>query len=201
MLRPAALRVALARVPAAEYRRTLYRTIRPAFLVSRTPLSGVGARLRGGRFTPKGGFDTIYLAEDPLTAYVEFQHEALTLRRDMDDEHGVRLPAIATVTPHAAFDPGRVLDLTRREVRRTLGTDSTELTGPWRGFPIRRLPPTQLLGREVFYSGLFSGIRYPSARHHGGVCLAVFEDLLRAASGDFLDLDDASNGGPVQRIP
>ena len=201
MPRPAALRAALAALPAAEYRRTLYRTVRPVYLTP-TPLSGIGARLRGGRFTPKGGFDTIYLAEDPLTGYVEFHHEALDLMRYTDDEHAARLAAIATVAAHATFDPGRVVDLTRPEVRRALGTDLNEMTGPWRVFRGRGLPPTQLLGREAYNSGRFLAIRYPSARNPGGVCLAVFEDRLRATTGgDFLDLDDSANGGPVQRIP
>ncbi|MBX9624321.1 MAG: RES family NAD+ phosphorylase [Gemmataceae bacterium] len=202
MHRPAALRAALASLPPrAEYRRLLYRTIRPGFLAP-TPLAGIGARLYGSRFSPKGSFDTIYLAEDPLTAFSEFQYPALDLIRRLDDEHAVRLPVLATLTPHAALDPGRVIDLTRREVRRAPGTDLNEITGPWRGIPGRRLPPTQVLGREVYNSGRFLAIRYPSARHPGGVCLAVFEDRLRASTGgDFLDLDDSANGGPVQRIP
>jgi RES domain-containing protein len=204
MLPPIALRAALAALPAVEYRRTLYRTVRPMFLTP-TPLSGVGAKLRGARFTPKdptAGFDTIYLAEDPHTAFIEFQHESLALMHDMDDEHGVRLTTIATIVPHALFVPAGILDVTRREVRQHLGTDLNELAAPWRAFARPGLPPTQILGQEAFNSGLFLGIRYPSARNLDGVCLAVFEDLLRAKGGpDFLDLDDSANGGPVQRIP
>jgi RES domain-containing protein len=201
MLPPIALQAALAALPAVEYRRTLYRTIRPVFLKP-TPLSGVGAKIRGARFTPKGGFNTIYLAEDPHTAFIEFQHESLILMRDMDDEFGVRLATIATVSPHAFFEPIGILDVTRREVRQHLGTDLNELAAPWRPFPGPGLPPTQVLGQEAYNSGLFVGIRYLSARNPGGVCLAVFEDLLRTTTGrDFLDLDDSRNGGPVQRIP
>jgi RES domain-containing protein len=201
MLTPIALPAALAALPAVEYRRTLYRTVRPVFLTP-TPLAGIGARLHGARYTPKGSFDTIYLAEDPHTAFIEFQHESLALMRDMDDEHGVRLTTIATVVPHALFDPAGILDVTRREVRQHLGTDLNELAAPWRAFAGPGLPPTQILGQEVFNSGRFLGIRYPSARNPGGICLAVFEDLLRARGGpDFLDLDDLANGGPVQRIP
>lgn len=201
MLAPVALRAALAAIPTVEYRKALHRVIRPPFLAP-TPLSGIGARLHGARFTPKGSFDTIYLAEDPLTAYIEFHNEALALRRDMDNEHGVRLATVAALVPLALFDPPGILDLTRREVRQHLGTDLKELAAPWRAFAGPGLPPTQLLAREVYATGAFLGIRFPSVRNPGGVCLAVFEDLLRATPGsDLLDLDDSASGGPVQRIP
>jgi RES domain-containing protein len=35
------------------------------------PLWGLGGMLYGGRFTPKGAFETVYLAEDPVTAMAE----------------------------------------------------------------------------------------------------------------------------------
>jgi len=33
------------------------------------PLWGGAARTAGARFTPQGGFDSIYLANDPITAF------------------------------------------------------------------------------------------------------------------------------------
>src|SRR5438046_3152769 len=35
------------------------------------PLWGGAARLVGARFTPQGSFDSIYLAHDPVTAFIE----------------------------------------------------------------------------------------------------------------------------------
>ena len=35
------------------------------------PLWGLGSKLYGGRFTPKGAFEAIYLAEDRVTAMAE----------------------------------------------------------------------------------------------------------------------------------
>lgn len=35
------------------------------------PLWGGGAKTTGARFTPRGGFDSIYLAYDPVTALAE----------------------------------------------------------------------------------------------------------------------------------
>ncbi len=74
MLPPLAVTNALSALPAIEYRKALYRVIRPRFLAPvppnpvPAPHSGIGARLHGARYTPKKSFDTIYLAEDPLTA-------------------------------------------------------------------------------------------------------------------------------------
>jgi hypothetical protein len=120
----------------------------------------------------------------------------------MDDEHGVRLPVTATLAPHAAFVPDGILDLTRREVRLHLGTDLNELATPWRAWAGPGLPPTQLLAQAVQATGRFLGIRYDSIRNPGGVCLAIFESLLRAKGGpDFIDVDNSTDGGPVQRIP
>lgn len=171
MKSPAALRAAFAALPPVEYRRTLYRSVRLRYLTP-TPLSGVGAKLTGARFTPKdpvNGFDTLYLAEDPYTAFVEFHHEPLALARDLDDDFAVRLAVTATVSPHTILDANRVLDVTRREVRLALGTSLVELAAPWRAIPGPGLPPTQRLGREVYRSRRFQAIRYPSVRNPGGV--------------------------------
>src|ERR1019366_2713846 len=35
------------------------------------PLWGGAAKLAGARFTPQGAFDSIYLAHDPITAFIE----------------------------------------------------------------------------------------------------------------------------------
>jgi hypothetical protein len=150
---------------------------------------------------PIDGFETIYLAEDPHTAFLEFQHEPLALMRDMDDELAVRLAVIATVAPHAELVPGEILDLTRREVRQALGTTLIELAAPWRNYPGPGLPPTQVLGQEAYNSMLFQAIRFPSARNPGGVCLAVFPDRFPPGGPAYLDLDDSANNGPVQRVP
>ncbi len=38
------------------------------------PLWGMGSKRFGGRFTPRDSFETIYLAEDPVTALAEVTH-------------------------------------------------------------------------------------------------------------------------------
>jgi RES domain len=43
----------------------------PRFPAGPKPLWSLGSKLYGGRFTPKGSFETVYLAEDPVTAMAE----------------------------------------------------------------------------------------------------------------------------------
>jgi RES domain-containing protein len=43
----------------------------PAPSVPPQPLWGMGSKLYGGRYTPKNSFETIYLAEDMVTALTE----------------------------------------------------------------------------------------------------------------------------------
>jgi RES domain-containing protein len=199
MLPVARLHVAFAALPPAECRRNLFRVVRQKFMG--TPLATVGATKFGARFTPVGGPDMLYLAEDPLTAFVEYHQQALATIHTHDDPFIARFAASGTVVPQAVLTAGRVLDLTRREVRSALGTDLVELAGPWRAPAGAPLPPTQVLGQEAFNSGLFEAIRYPSARHPNGICIAVFVTRLVAGGTAHIDLDDPANGGLKQRIP
>lgn len=199
MLPPLALRAAFRALPPVEYRRNLFRAVRQKYIA--TPLSGIGATITGARFTPVGGPETLYVAEEPLTAFTEFHHENLALMRNMDDPFAARLAVVGMVAAHAVLEPLRFLDVTRREVRLAVGTDLNELAAAWRAFPGPGLPPTQVLGEEAYNSGLFQAIRYPSARQADGVCLAIFVDKLPIGGVAYIDVDDTRNGGPKQHIP
>lgn len=198
MLPAAQLPAVLAALPPVEYRQNLFRSTLPRYIAGPTPISGIGAKLRGARYTPVGSFETIYFAEEPLTAFREFHHINLQLMHDMDDPFAARLAVVATLIPQVTLEPIQTLDLTRREVRAALATDLSELTGPWRVWSGPGLPPTQLLGQEAHSSGLFQAIRFPSARNPNGNCVAIFPHKL-APTGS-IDLDDSRNGGPKQRI-
>ncbi len=43
----------------------------PGFVGAPQPLWGGSSKIAGARFTPKGGFDSLYLADDPITAFTE----------------------------------------------------------------------------------------------------------------------------------
>jgi len=161
------------------------------------PLWSGGAPQRGARFTPRGGFDTIYLASDHHTALIEVQAiyqstSGLTVTRD-------RQPlAIVSVDGVLA----NVLDLTDEAIRRRLGTTLAELTGDWLyAQAIGLTPPTQLLGRIAYETGRIVGLRYVSAKSPPtGTGLAAFADRLVPGEVSYLEVVDP-HGLVRQRVP
>jgi hypothetical protein len=69
----------------------------------------------------------------------------------------------------------RVLDLTDPVFREMLATTEEELTAPYLEDQMRnREAPTQRLGRLIFSTQRFSGIRVPSAARAGAENLVIF---------------------------
>jgi RES domain len=117
------------------------------------PLWPGGARLRGARFTPREGFDSLYLATDPITALTEvvavFQAPAaaaVTLKSH---------PWVVITVEGVLHD---VLDLTDPVVQRELGTSVQELTGEW-AYAQSTIgkAKTQRLGEAAFVSEAILG--------------------------------------------
>lgn len=158
------------------------------------PLWGLGSKRFGGRFTPKNSFETIYVAEDPVTALAEVSGVLLA--------GGSATPLLSlpwvTVTVNGLLLS--VLDLSDPGIQAKLGTNSQELTGEWRYTQATGIEaPTQLLGRVCHWTRLFDAIRYPSSKNlPSGRCLAVFPDRLK--SGAFLEVYDPT-GHLAQRLP
>lgn len=145
------------------------------------PLWGGAAKIAGARFTPQGGFDSIYIAHDPITAFIEVS--ALILLRNGPVPFST--PPWVIVTVDGIMN--NLLDLTDAATLNALGTTPQEMTGTWVVTPH---PPTQLLGRMAYDSGRIAGIKYASAKHPGGVNLVVFPDRIPAAAGSFLQVYD-----------
>jgi RES domain-containing protein len=159
------------------------------------PLWGMGSKRFGGRFTPRDSFETIYLAEDPVTALAEVTH---ILRNIPGSSLTLQSQPWVVVTVRGILS--RVLDLTDASAVSQIGSNHQELTGEWR-YTQEQLgeAPTQLLGRVCYHTGLFDGIRYPSSKNlPDGACLAVFPDRLKAPA--FLEVYDP-NGNLAQRLP
>ncbi len=154
------------------------------------PLWGGAAKLVGARFTPQGGFDSIYLAHDPITAFIEVS--ALVLLP------GGPVPARTAPWVVVSVDGilNNLLDLADAATLATLGTTSQEITGTWAATPH---PPTHLLGQLAYDSGRIAGIKYASAKHPGGLNLVVFPDRIPLAAGSFLQVYDP-HGHLAQRI-
>ena len=154
------------------------------------PLWGGAAKLFGARFTPKGGFDSIYLADDPITALTEVS-ALVTLP---GGPVPLRSAPLVIITADGVVS--RVLDLTDAATLTLLGTNEQEITGTWA--KVAR-PPTQILAQTAYDSGNIAGFRYPSAKHSGGVNLVVFPDRLTASPSDYLEAYDP-DGHLAQRL-
>lgn len=143
------------------------------------PLWGLGSRLYGGRFTPKGTFEAIYLAEDPVTAIAEVSGVLYSPPAPIPL---TAQPPLVLITVEGILL--RVLDLTVSGVQSALGTNWQELTGAWRHIQATgQEAPTQTLGRVCHQSGRFEAIRFPSSKNNpNGVCIAVFSDRLQSPS-------------------
>ena len=154
------------------------------------PLWGGASTIGGARFTPIGSFDSLYLANDPVTAFLEVS--ALVLLPGG--------PVPTRTAPWVVISVEgiilSVLDLTDPATVTTLNTSQQEITGPWVTSP---RPPTQILGQAAFDSGRVTGIKYASAKHPGGINLVVFSDRLRIAAGSFLEVYDP-HGNLTQRL-
>ncbi len=184
------LAAALSQLPTRTYCRVLFRAVlqaklygydRPTPYPNIIPLYSRGSVDHGGRYTPRGSMETLYMAEDPTTAYMEVD-------RAYKKAEGLNRDAVPpTAPPIILFQCSvyieAILDLTLPEVQAALGTNEEELTRPWRLLQKRGgMPPTQTLGRLAFDSGRFQSIRAPSGRSRGGVCLAVFTGRITAPS-------------------
>lgn len=135
-------------------------------------LSGIGARIHGGRWNPPESFSTLYLALEGETTVREFYRLAKRQGRDPEDFLPRRLYryeiALATL-----------LDLRDPATRTPLQLSDSELRS-------NDAAKCQQIGESANHLGL-EGILAPSATGKGAV-LAVFFDRLRADS-QVRDLD------------
>lgn len=151
---------------------------------------GGAAKLVGARFTPKGSFDSIYLAHDPITAFIEVS--ALLLLP------GGPVPVRSAPWVIVSVDGmlNSLLDLTDAATLAALGTTEQEMTGAW----VKAAnPPTQVLAQAAYDSGRIAGIKYRSAKHTGGLNLVVFPDKISVSAGNYLEVYDP-HGNLAQRI-
>lgn len=156
-------------------------------------LTGLGAKMFGGRFTPRGAFETLYVARSAETARLEAESR-ITASGVVD----------APSKPYVHFVVrGRlqkVLDLTDAGVLAALKTTEDEMTGPWVVGQVRGdEAPTQLLGRMVHAVGRIEAILFPSSKDRpDGRCLAILADRLK--KGSSLEIVDET-GLVKERLP
>jgi RES domain-containing protein len=156
------------------------------------PLWSGGARLRGGRITPKGSFDTLYLASDLVTVGMELDRVFAGGRAKAAGP-----PPNPFTIVHVTVDIRGVVDLADGATRRALRTTVAEITMPWR---LDRDPITHQLARAAVVSGRILAILAPSAANRRGRILAVFTELLERFPPSQVEAHDAS-GRLAQRLP
>ena len=145
-------------------------------------LSGLGAQIHGGRFTPRGGARTLYLADSVTTAEAEVEHARQFYA---PPPSGFRSPATRVVR-RVEVDAGRVLDLRADETLAALGLSVELIRREWRvENEVGTVAAVQIFGRVVSQVG-YHGILTRSVRHIGGEVLTRFLDNL--AAGDSVRL-------------
>jgi len=119
--------------------------------------SGEGARLHGGRWTPKGAFRTLYGSLTPEAALAELLEGHR--RKGLPDAQALPVAVVGL-----DIKLQRVLDLTDGRCRQALGISLGRITTePWERLQRRRKEAlTQALGRLARQAG-FEGLLVPSA--------------------------------------
>jgi RES domain-containing protein len=195
----AGLPAIIAALPVQPYNGTCYRLVDFAVLTGydpMMPLYTLGPGQNGQRYTPKGGPNALYAAEDVVTAHAEYHRmERIVLATAPT----YRLSANPTVELTIHVNLERVLNIADPAIQATLATTVAELTGPWRKQMIKKLfCPTQVLATAVFAHGEIQALRYPSAQGPQYCNLIIWEERLALPS--YIQVKD-STGTLSARIP
>ena len=144
-------------IPTIRFRNRLWRVLAPRW--AHAPLSGEGAARHGGRFNERG-MPALYLSEDPMTAFSEYQQEL-----------GVRPGTFCAFD----VDVDGVADLTDAATLAAAGAGTDDLACPWKEVLLvrRGRPPTWDLVARLLDAGV-AGARVPSFRRNGGVNLVLW---------------------------
>lgn len=124
----------------------------------RSPLSGEGARLFGGRWNAQGTA-ALYLAMDPATAVAEFYQG---------------LPKPGTLAPYR-IEAERIADLTDPAGGPADATVEHALVANWKAMAARgdRTPPSWAMAADLIAAGA-QGALVPSVQNRGGVCMVLW---------------------------
>jgi RES domain-containing protein len=146
---------------------------------------GRGRPIADMRFNRSGGARVLYLGENPTVCVQEAQAVGFPAQGILCIPVEVRLEAI--------------LDLGDAATRRELQLKLTDVQLNFRGLNKNgTVADTQTLGERCSALKVVDGIRYPSAAHKGGWCLAVIESNLRIGKAELtvrFQLD--ANGTPI----
>lgn len=161
----------VAKLPTISLAGVAFRTIHIKHL--NTCLSSIGSLQFGGRYNPPLAFETLYLADHPLTSLLEVEtlvKVAASLQR---------IPKPPQLVLSVEYKLSAVFDLTNLENQRALSTNLQELTGNWRLLNgLGHVASTQVLGEVAFSVPKIEALKVPSARNPKTYNLVVFPDKL-----------------------
>lgn len=143
-----------------------YRVIVPAY--AGTPMSGMGAARRGGRFN-RPGQEALYLSADDATALAEYKQDNPWIQPGTICTFFIRQLRVADFS--AGFDPG------------LWPAVWADFAIDWRAgwFDKSIEPPTWYMADDVVAAGL-DGILFPSQARPGGTNLVIYRSSERSAS-------------------
>lgn len=144
--------------PLEAYRGRCWRFLAPRW--AHAPLSGEGAARRGGRFN-RPGQPALYVSEDPMTAYEEYQQG---------------LPGRPGTLCAFDLDMIGVVDLTDPTTLETRDIDPAVLSAPWKTCRERGVEAPGWVFRDSLLAAGFAGIRVLSFATSGrrGVNLVLW---------------------------
>lgn len=177
------LKSVVAELPLVKAEKTLYRVVDCAALNSLSPvipLYTLGPGRNGQRYTPKGGPNSIYAAEDLVTAFAEY----CQIGRSILAEGSTPIsPANPTTQLTLSVNLVKVLDLKDSTILQALDTSIAELTGPWRAQMLKgEFCPTHVLAECVFLNGAIEAMRFPSAHDPKFSNFIIWEDRISPTS-------------------
>ena len=194
----------LAKIRPLPFGRVLFRGIRLNTLLSKDPPQPLFVSESANRYNLRGT-RTLYFGENALTAYSETVQQPSSVlvnhpTRERRTSSGYEIgeeneEPVVVFAAQAWLD--KTLDLTDGAVCSQLGLVEHSLLQPWRWAASMGVTPlTQQLGEEVFKTGRFEAIRYPSEkaidphRVERHTAWAIFVDLLSGNS--FVEVSDVS---------
>ena len=153
----------------------IYRAVGIEYANRRDLISGLGSKVHGARWTPKGSFPAVYGSLDSHSAFLE----TMATGRRYGIPADQRMPLVIVAVDVRVQ---RLLDLTTVVLRKRLKLSPTSLAEDWEASQRRGLESyTQAIGRLAYELGI-QALLVPSFRVKGGTNLIAFPDAIARGS-------------------
>jgi RES domain-containing protein len=147
-----------------------YRCVEPKFAAE--VLCGLGSRLHGGRWNPKGGFPTVYVSDSPEAALQEYLARARRMK--LPDHRCLPMQMVGI-----RIKVANILDVTDSKIDAVVKPILVTEKIHWRAVQSKREAVSQAIGRALYEIG-FAGLITSSQALAGGKTIVIFPEKLRA---------------------